>query len=75
MSALEVMLNTKALQRPAPYTSTTGGSSKGDPAAGTQTYPTNLAALNITAGSRAGAGIITAIIGISIIACALWLII
>lgn len=75
MSALEVMINTKALQRPAPYTSTTGGSSQGNPAAGTETNPTNLAALHITAGSRAGAGIITAIIGISIIACALWLIV
>ncbi|CAL9727623.1 mannan endo-1,6-alpha-mannosidase Dcw1p [Monosporozyma unispora] len=74
MAALECMINTRALERPGPYTAQNGGTSKGDPAAGTEAYPTNLAALHITKGSRAGAGIITAIIGISIIACALWLV-
>ncbi|CCD23729.1 putative mannan endo-1,6-alpha-mannosidase NDAI_0C00680 [Naumovozyma dairenensis CBS 421] len=74
MCALEVMVNTRCLHKPAPYTSTNGGSSVGDGAAGTEHHPTNLAPLHITKGSRAGAGIITAVIGISILACALWLV-
>ncbi|CCE64750.1 hypothetical protein TPHA_0I02470 [Tetrapisispora phaffii CBS 4417] len=75
MAALEILVNTRALDRPAPYTSSNGGSSTGDGAAGTETSATNLSPLNITAGSRAGAGIITAVIGISIVACACWLVI
>lgn len=74
MAALEIIQNVRCLDRPAPYTSTTGGSSQGDSAAGTETHPTNLSPLTITAGSRAGAGIITAVIGISIVACAVWLV-
>lgn len=74
MAALEVMINTQILKKPAPYTAENGGTSKGDPAAGTEVYPTNLSPLNITKGSRAGAGIITAIIGISIVSCGLWLV-
>lgn len=74
MAALQVMVNTQALKRAPPYNATNGGNSTGDGAAGTKPHPTNLAPLHITGGSRAGAGIITAIIGISIIACALWLV-
>lgn len=74
MSALEALVNTVALDRPAPYNATNGGSSIGDGAAGTEESPTNLSSLDITAGSRAGAGIITCVIGISILSCALWLI-
>lgn len=74
MSALEALVNTQALNRPPPYNSTNGGSSTGDGAAGTEESPTNLSPLDITAGSRAGAGIITCVIGISILSCALWLI-
>ncbi|CCC71600.1 hypothetical protein NCAS_0H02900 [Naumovozyma castellii] len=74
MAALEIMVNTKALSKAAPYTSSNGGSSVGDGAAGTEPHPTNLAPLHITKGSRAGAGIITAVIGISIVTCALWLV-
>lgn len=74
MAALEVMQNLRCLERPAPLTSTTGGTSQGDGAAGTETQATNLSPLNITAGSRAAAGIITAVIGISIVACTIWLV-
>ncbi|KAL3237376.1 putative mannan endo-1,6-alpha-mannosidase [Nakaseomyces bracarensis] len=74
MAALEVMVNTQALNRNPPFNSTNGGNSTGDGAAGTQPHATNLSPLHITGGSRAGAGIITAIIGISIISCALWLV-
>ena len=74
MSALEVIVNTRALDRPPPYNATNGGSSVGDGAAGTEEIPTNLSPLKITAGSKAGAGIITCVVGISILSCALWLI-
>ncbi|CCF59955.1 hypothetical protein KAFR_0I01740 [Kazachstania africana CBS 2517] len=74
MSALEIMVNTRALHKPGPYTSENGGSSMGDGAAGTQATATNLSPLNVTPGSKAAAGIITAVIGISIFACVLWLI-
>ena len=73
MSALEIMVNTRVLHRPAPYTAKNGGSSIGNGAAGTEKSATNLSPLDITPGSRAGAGIITAAIGISIIAAAVWL--
>lgn len=75
MSALEVLVNLRALDRPAPYNSTNGGSSQGNGAAGTEQSPTNLSPLDITAGSRAGAGIITCVVGISILSCTLWLVI
>lgn len=74
MSALEALVNTQAINRPPPYTAFNGGSSTGDGAAGTEESPTNLSPLDITAGSRAGAGIITCVIGISILSCAIWLI-
>lgn len=75
MAALEVIQNLMVKDRPAPYTAETGGSSKGDGAAGTQTTTTAVAALDIDRGDQAGAGIITAVIGISIIAAGLWLVI
>lgn len=74
MAALEIMVNTRAMDKPGPYTLENGASSQGDGAAGTEAQATNLSPLSITAGSRAGAGIITAVIGISIVACALWLV-
>lgn len=74
MAALEILQNTQALNRPAPYTSLDGGTSTGDGAAGTQTKPTNLSPLHIDKGDRAGAGIITAVFGISILATGLWLV-
>ncbi|SSD58352.1 probable Mannan endo-1,6-alpha-mannosidase DCW1 [Saccharomycodes ludwigii] len=68
MSALEVVLNTQILHRPAPYTAFDGGSSKGNGSAGTESHPTNLSPLTIDRGDKAGAGIITAVVGISLIA-------
>ncbi|SCV01153.1 LAME_0G14422g1_1 [Lachancea meyersii CBS 8951] len=75
MAALEIMQNVYCLDRPAPYTAETGGTSIGNGAAGTETQATNLSPLTITTGSRAAAGIITAVIGLSIIACTVWLVI
>ncbi|CAG99384.1 putative mannan endo-1,6-alpha-mannosidase [Kluyveromyces lactis] len=75
MAALEVMQNLRCLDRPAPYTADDGGTSAGNPAAGTEQSPTNLAPLTIGKGDQAGAGIITAVIGITIIGSVVWLII
>ncbi|AEY95119.1 FABR060Wp [Eremothecium gossypii FDAG1] len=75
MAALEIIQNLRCLERPAPYTAMNGGTSPGDPAAGTKTKAENLPPLDIKAGDRAGAGIITALIGSSFLACTLWLII
>ncbi|CCH62542.1 hypothetical protein TBLA_0H02580 [Henningerozyma blattae CBS 6284] len=73
MGALEFLVNTRALDMPAPYTSSNGGSSTGNGAAGTEKPPTNLGPLHITDGSKAGAGIITCVIGLSILLCTTWL--
>lgn len=75
MAALEIMQNVRCLDRPAPYSSTQGGTSQGNPAAGTEQGPTNLAPITTTGGDKAGAAIITAVIGISIVASTIWLII
>ena len=75
MNALDVMVNTQVLKRPAPYTSTTGGSSKGNGAAGCITTPTNLGPLGITSGTKAAAAIITIVVAISIFASGLWLVV
>lgn len=65
MAAMEVTLSCMVKQRSAPLTSDTGGTSKGDPDAGSEdigrTEPeSNLGP--ITAGDRAGAGILTVLI-------------
>lgn len=74
MAALEAFVVTQAMDRPAPYNATDGGNSTGKGYAGTQQAPTNLKPLHITSGSRAGAGIITCVVGFSIIASFLWLV-
>lgn len=74
MSALEVMQNLRATDLPPPYTSRDGGSSQGNPAAGYGSIQTSEPPLDLDGGDRAGAGIITAIIGASIIASGVWLI-
>lgn len=73
MSALEVMQNLRIRDRPAPYTADTGGTSQGNPAAGTETTSTNLSPLTLDKGDSAGAAIITVVIGFSIIGSALWI--
>lgn len=77
ISALEVFDNLLIKDRPAPYTNETGGTSEGDASAGTSSTTTQLdtAALNITGGDKAGAGIITAIVLAVIIAGCVWMVI
>ncbi|EGW33528.1 mannan endo-1,6-alpha-mannosidase DCW1 precursor [Spathaspora passalidarum NRRL Y-27907] len=74
MSALEVMQNLMAHKRPAPYTASNGGSSLSNPAAGYGTSITNTSPLHLGPGDKAGAGIITAIVGVSLIGTCVWLI-
>ncbi|AMD19657.1 HCL494Cp [Eremothecium sinecaudum] len=73
MAALEVFQNLRCLDRPAPYTAADGGSSIGDPAAGTTPTKFSAPPLNLKAGDKAGAAILTAVLGISIVSCAIWL--
>lgn len=76
MSALEVMQNLRIGDRPAAYTADTGGSSTGSGSAGTESSSTTTTSpLDLDKGDIAGASIITAVVGISIIASALWILI
>ena len=61
-------------KRPAPYTADTGGSSIGNPAAGYGKLTSDATPLSIDGGDKAGAGIITAIIGASLVGSCVWLI-
>lgn len=73
MCALEIMNQLQINEKAGPYTATTGGSSIGDPAAGFNDGIFDAPPLDISSGDKAGAGIITAVISISIVACAVWL--
>lgn len=74
LSALEVIVNTRVGQVDPPYTSENGGSSQGNPAAGFGTTLTTASPLTLGTKDRAGAGVITALIGVSIIASCVWLV-
>lgn len=75
MSALEVIQNLRVLDVPAPYTAADGGSSIGNPAAGYGETETDASPLTIDAGDKAGASIITAVVGAAIVGAAAWLVI
>lgn len=75
MSALEVIQNLRVRDFPGPLTADTGGTSAGNPAAGYGLTEVTASPLTLDAGDRAGASIITAIIGAAIIGTGAWLII
>lgn len=75
MNALEVIQNLLVAERPPPLTADTGGSSIGNPAAGYAIAKTDAEPLDLHAKDKAGASIITAIIGVAIIGTATWLVI
>lgn len=60
MAALEVIQSNLIQQVSGPVTNTTGGTSKGDPAAGTKSPGAVLAASPASTGDRIGAGFLTA---------------
>lgn len=74
MGALEVIQSNLIQQSRDPLTNSTGGTSKGDPAAGTgdptSTDPTVLRPL--TTGDKAGAGILTAVVVAIILSGLVW---
>lgn len=75
MSALEVMQNLVVAERPAPLTADDGGTSLGNPAAGFAQASTTTSPLDISGGDKAGASIITAVVGAAILGTGAWLLI
>ncbi|KAL6928938.1 hydrolase 76 protein [Hanseniaspora valbyensis] len=74
IDALEVILNTQILSKDKPYTNNTGGTSTGSADAGSKSTATNVASLNITGKDKAGAGVLTAVLGLSLVLSGIWLI-
>lgn len=75
MSALEVMQNLRVADFPGPLTANTGGTSKGNPAAGFAQASGDASPLTLDTGDKVGAAIITAVVGVAIIATGVWLVI
>jgi mannan endo-1,6-alpha-mannosidase len=73
MSALEVIVNLRVHDKPGPLVASDPGTSKGNPAAGFAQNNFDALPLILHQKDRAGAGVITAIIGVSIIGCGVWL--
>lgn len=74
MSALEVMQNLLLDDVPGPVTEKVGGISKSDPAAGSEAQSQPVTFNPITAGDKAGAGFLTTIVLVAIIAGAWWMV-
>lgn len=75
LCALEVMVNLRIDDVPPPYTAEDGGSSIGNPAAGYGSELTAATPLDLGTKDTAGASILTAVIGISLVASVVWLVI
>jgi mannan endo-1,6-alpha-mannosidase len=73
MSALEVVQSTLIDSVPGPVTNTTGGTSKGNNAAGTNVDDNPLMFNTITTGDKAGAGILTTALMASLFGGAWWM--
>ena len=76
MSAMEVIASNLVSKVPAPVTGITGGTSKGDPSAGTApTTATGLAPTGVTTGDKAGAGFLTALVLVGVVGGAWWMVV
>jgi mannan endo-1,6-alpha-mannosidase len=73
MSALEIVQSTLIDGVPGPVTNSTGGTSKGNPSAGSNADDNPLAFDTITTGDKAGAGILTTILLGSLFGGASWM--
>lgn len=73
MAALEVIQSNLIAQSRAPFTNATGGTSKGDPNAGSTSVVDPAAQSPVTTGDRAGAGILTTIILVGLVGGLLWM--
>lgn len=76
MSALEVVASNLIAKVDPPVTTVTGGTSKGDPSAGTgaKTGPTGMAKSSITRGDKAGAGLLTALVLVGVVGGVWWMV-
>ncbi|OCK79764.1 glycoside hydrolase family 76 protein [Lepidopterella palustris CBS 459.81] len=74
MSALEVIQSLMIDHVAGPLTNTTGGTSKGNPSAGSHSETTPITFNTITAGDKVGAGFLTTLILIIILGGAWWMI-
>jgi mannan endo-1,6-alpha-mannosidase len=77
MSALEVIQSNLITVAPGPVTQNAGGTSKGDPSAGTTSDigPGDLHKDVVTTADRAGAAIVTVLISLVILGGAWWLVV
>jgi mannan endo-1,6-alpha-mannosidase len=73
MAALEVVQSNLIGQSRAPYTTKTGGTSKGDPSAGSHSITNPDLTAPATTGDRAGAGILTTIVLVGFVGGLLWM--
>lgn len=75
MSVLEVVQSLLSPTVPGPVSANNGGTSKGDPSAGTGgTTPTGLQTGDITTADKAGAGILTIMVVVGFVGGLLWMI-
>jgi hypothetical protein len=76
MSALNIISVLNAVRAPAPYTGVTGGTSQGNPGLNTQDDSKRLPIYqkDVTMGDKAGAAILTLVVGVVWIGCAWWMI-
>ena len=76
MSALEVIQSNLIGRVPGPVTETTGGTSKGDPGAGTHgDAPTGPVPGKITVGDKVGASFLTMLILVGVLGGAWWMVV
>lgn len=74
MAAMEVMQNLLIAEVPGPATEKAGGISKSDPAAGSEAQAQPTTFDEITTGDKAGAGFLTTLVLIGIVAGAWWMV-
>lgn len=74
MAALEVMQNLLIGNVAGPVTEKKGGISKSDPSAGSEAKPEDIKFRTIGAGDKAGAGILTTLVLVGIVAGAWWMV-
>jgi mannan endo-1,6-alpha-mannosidase len=73
MAALEVIQSNLIGQSRVPFTNMTGGTSKGDPNAGSSSISNPAATTPATTGDRAGAGILTTLVLVGFVGGLLWM--
>lgn len=75
MSVLEIMGTAMISKVAGPLTNSTGGTSRGDPSAGSNSAKTPTGANTVSTGDKAGAGFLTAVILVGILGGAWWMVV